>query len=90
MNRLEVRNKTISCLIVTLFIIGFIPQAVWSGQSYESYNEFTDSFDDGFDLDPIYIFYEPSNSTMDIVAESVDEVIRFRVKDVHLIPISSA
>ncbi len=72
-----------------IFVTGFIPRTVWAAQSISMNHKTIVEQNDGYELDSIYVFYEQTNSTMQVIAESVQEVVGYRVKNVHLIPINS-
>jgi hypothetical protein len=70
-------------------VIGYVPQAVWAGQMIDREKEIFPMPFEGYDLDSIYIFYDPNDETLTAVAEAVHEILTFRINTVELIPASS-
>ncbi|MHA2071740.1 MAG: hypothetical protein ACW985_08135, partial [Candidatus Thorarchaeota archaeon] len=89
MNRRLLRIQILSLAFVTLMVIGYVPQAVWAGQMIDREKEIFPMPFEGYDLDSIYIFYDPNDETLTAVAEAVHEILTFRINTVELIPASS-
>ena len=73
-------------------LLGIVPQAVWAGQVAEKEPEdriFPEPFI-GYDLGSVYIFYDPTDETMDAVGEAINEIASFRLQNVELIPVISS
>ncbi|MFW9913056.1 MAG: hypothetical protein ACFFEU_11325, partial [Candidatus Thorarchaeota archaeon] len=89
MNKRLLRIQLLSLAFVTLMLVGYIPQAVWAGQMIDREKEIFPKPFEGYDLDPIYIFYDPNDEILSAVAEAVYEILAFRLNYVELIPASS-
>jgi hypothetical protein len=89
MTKRLMRIKLLSLAFVTLMVVGYIPQAVWAGQMIDQEKELFPKPFEGYDLDPIYIFYDPNDEILTSVAEAVFEIVTFSINTVELIPASS-
>ncbi|MDF1537715.1 MAG: hypothetical protein P1Q69_02290 [Candidatus Thorarchaeota archaeon] len=84
---LKVRILTVT--FIALFVVGMIPQAVWAGEIVQQEKEIFSRPFTGYDLQDIYIFYDPSDELMTGVAEGIEEIAEFRLNGIRLLPIDS-
>lgn len=89
MNRRLLRVQILSVMFVTLMIISWVPQVVWAGEAIQQGEEIFPKPFEGYDLDDIRIFYDPTDEIMTAVADAVQEIASFRINGVHKIPITS-
>jgi len=88
-NRRLLRIRLLTSAFLTLLLLGMIPQAAWAGQQIDQEEELFPKPFTGYDLDDIYLFYDPSDDTMSAVAQGVYEIISYRINTVRKIPINS-
>jgi len=87
-------------LLVSIVAFGTIPQATWAGESLRAFKLNNPSFttttdpENAWDTegdinanDYVYIFYTPTQGNMTYVAQSVQEVLGYRLPHVFLIPV---
>ncbi|WP_371803414.1 hypothetical protein [Candidatus Lokiarchaeum ossiferum] len=82
--------QLLSVFVIATFAFSIIPQAASAAEFMEESQRKDTNPLDKYDLDWVYIFYDPNLPKMIDIAESVHEVIGFRLKNVRMIPISSA
>ena len=83
------RIQIFSISIVALILLGLIPQAVWAAESIQYNEEQIEPSFEGYDLDSIYIFYDPTNEMMEAIAKGAEEIAGFRINSITLIPVMS-
>ncbi|TFG07334.1 hypothetical protein EU538_08925, partial [Candidatus Thorarchaeota archaeon] len=83
------RVKIVSLVFMTIVLLNMVPGAVWAGQAVERSEEILPDPTKKYDLDSIYIFYDPEDELMCSIAESVHEVISFRLQNIIMIPVDS-
>ncbi|MBD3408392.1 MAG: hypothetical protein GF411_19875 [Candidatus Lokiarchaeota archaeon] len=89
MERRKLKVKLLTISIVLIMLVGIVPQAAFAGQVMEENNELFPRPFDGYNLDTIYIFYDPTDEILKSVGEGVEELLSFRLNGVKLIPIQS-
>ena len=89
MNKRLLRMQAISVLFVSMMLFAYIPQVVWAGDVANNQEEVIERPFGGYDLQNIYIFYDPSDEVMRGVAEGIEEIVSFRINSVFLIPVNS-
>ncbi|NWF95787.1 MAG: hypothetical protein HXY34_06560 [Candidatus Thorarchaeota archaeon] len=90
MRRQRSKVQILSLSLVLVFMFGIIPQGVMAGQMLpEDAPEIFPRPFPGYDLAPIYIFYDPGDEILSAVATAVHEILSYRVNGVVLIPVSS-
>ena len=72
------RIQFFSISIVALILLGIIPQAVWAAESIQYEEELIKPPFEGYDLDSIYIFYDPTNEMMKAIAQGAEEIASYR------------
>ncbi|MFX1561657.1 MAG: hypothetical protein ACFFBL_13795, partial [Promethearchaeota archaeon] len=87
MNRRLLRVQLVSAVFVTLMLVGFIPQAVWAGEMIQQDEPLFRDPLAKYEIDPVIIFYDPSNELLTTIAENVHEVLAFRLEHIRMIPI---
>ncbi|MGY5881930.1 MAG: hypothetical protein RTV31_16910, partial [Candidatus Thorarchaeota archaeon] len=85
MNRKLLRVKLVSLVIVTIMLVGFIPQAVWAGEVITQEEPLYRNPLAKYDVDAVYIFYDPNNKLLKSIAENVHEVLDFRLENIEMI-----
>ena len=85
---LKVRILTLA--FVSLFLVGMIPQAVWAGEVIQQDKEVFPRPFAGYDLQNIYVFYDPHDEMMTGVAEGIEEIVKFRLNNLILIPVDTS
>ncbi len=82
--------RFLSLVFIAIYMLGFIPQAVWAGQALpKDDNTVLPAPFEGYDLDYIYLFYDPEDEVLSAVANAVHEILTYRVNSVRMIPVSS-
>lgn len=89
MHRNLFRVQLLSVLLVLLMVIGIAPQAVWAGQVLERNEEVLSRPFMGYDLDSIYVFYDPKDEVMKAVADGIQEILSVRIINVIMVPVRS-
>lgn len=89
MEKRLLRARLLTISLVLILFVGIVPQAVWAGQVVEDNAEIFPRPFDGYNLDEIYIFYDPSDELLRTVGEGVEEILSYRLNGVKLIPIQS-
>ncbi|MFW9847179.1 MAG: hypothetical protein ACFFD6_10550, partial [Candidatus Thorarchaeota archaeon] len=89
MNRRQLRTQILSLAFVTLMVVGAIPQAANASQLLDQEEKLFPKPFEGYDLDSIYIFYDPEDDVLSAVAEAVYEVVSFRINSIEMIPVRS-
>ncbi len=90
MNRRIRKIQIISLIFIAVYMFGFVPRAVWAGQSLpkEDQSVLPRPFQ-GYDLDNIYIFYDPDDEVLSAVATAINEILTYRINSVVMIPVNS-
>ncbi len=83
------KARLISITILVIVLFGVFPQAVWAGQVLDTDRELFPAPFDGYDLDNIYVFYDPSDEALTALAQGAEELLSYWIKDVRLIPVAS-
>jgi hypothetical protein len=73
--------------IVASLIIGVIPKVTWAAETRTSFNEKSASLDTKYDLDPIYILYDPNNEAMSYIGQAVFNVSSYVLERLTLAPV---
>jgi hypothetical protein len=89
MKRRELHAKAISIFLMSIFLIGIIPQVVWAGNSIKDFEQMSSSSEIQYELDHIYIFYDADNEIMRTIAEAVFEIASFKLVKLTMVPIQS-
>ncbi|MFW9893772.1 MAG: hypothetical protein ACFFFO_16310, partial [Candidatus Thorarchaeota archaeon] len=87
MNRRLMRVQLVSAVFITIILVGFIPQAVWAGEFLQKDEPLFRDPLAKYEIDPVYIFYDPSSDLLRTIAENVHTVLAFRLEHVHLVSI---
>ncbi len=83
------RVRLLSLVFIAVVLLNTVPGAVWAGQAVERSEEILPDPTKKYDLDYIYIFYDPADELMCSIAESVHEVLSFRLQNIIMIPVDS-
>lgn len=86
MSNNRVQLRIFSVLLVFLFMTSAMAQAVWAADTLGEQDTRIRTGKTSFSLDPIYLFYDPQDAMMSMVAEGVDEVLSYYVENVEVIP----
>ena len=83
------RLQLATLVLMSLILLTAAPEAVWAGQALPREDEqiIPGPFK-GYDLEDIYIFYDPTDEIHTAVAEAVHEIVTYRVNGVHLVPLT--
>ncbi len=84
------KTKILALTIISIFLFQIVPQSVWAAEPLKNMGDPNSFSEKEKNLDWIYIFYDPQDENMKYVAESVHEVISFRLLNVKLVPLSSS
>jgi len=71
-------------------LLGLVPQAVWAGEVIQQEEELFPKPFTGYDLQNIYVFYDPSDEKLTAVAEGIEAIVSFRINSLVLVPITAA
>jgi hypothetical protein len=87
-NRRLVKIQIVSIAFVALMLLGMVPQAVMAGEVMNQEEELIPKPFTGYDLDNIYIFYDPTDEIMSAVAEGIQEIASFRISQILMVPVT--
>lgn len=87
MNQRLLKVQLLSIAFVSLMILGMFPQAVWAGQVIQEDKEVFNRPFTGYDLQNIYLFYDQQDEMMNAVAESIHEIVSYRINSILMIPV---
>ncbi|MFW9921062.1 MAG: hypothetical protein ACFFED_15785, partial [Candidatus Thorarchaeota archaeon] len=87
MKKRLLKVQIISVAFISLMVLGLIPQAVWAGNVIQEDKEVFKGPFTGYDLQNIYIFYDPQDDMMKAVAEGIHEILSFRLNSILMIPV---
>ncbi|MFW9982040.1 MAG: hypothetical protein ACFFE3_09025, partial [Candidatus Thorarchaeota archaeon] len=87
MNRRLMRVQLVSVVFITIMLVGFIPQAVWAGELLQREEPIFRDPLAKYEIDPVYIFYDPSSELLRTIAENVHQVLAFRLEYIHMKPV---
>ncbi|MHA1480315.1 MAG: hypothetical protein ACTSQZ_02680, partial [Candidatus Thorarchaeota archaeon] len=90
MNRQLLKVQLVSIAFISIMLLGLVPQAVWAGEVMQQEEELFPKPFTGYDLQNIYIFYDPSDEKLTAVAEGIEGIVSFRINSVVLVPITAA
>ncbi|MBN2229210.1 MAG: hypothetical protein JW779_06410 [Candidatus Thorarchaeota archaeon] len=89
MNRRLLRIQILSLVFISLMLISWVPQVAWAGQALQQEEELFPKPFEGYNLDSIYIFYDPTDDLLIAVADAVQEIATFRINGIKMIPVYS-
>ncbi len=90
MNWRLLRIQIVSVAFISLMLFGLVTPAVWAGEAITEEPQIIKPEFQGYDLQNIYIFYDPNDETLTNVAQGIYEIVSFRINSVHMIPILDA
>ncbi|MFW9890338.1 MAG: hypothetical protein ACFFER_19330, partial [Candidatus Thorarchaeota archaeon] len=88
MSRKLMRVRLLSLVLITMMLVGYIPQAAWAGQVLKQEEPLFRDPLAKYDIEPVYIIYDPSHELMKAIAEDVHEVLDFRLEQIRMVPIT--
>ena len=89
MNRRLLKVQFVTAVFISLMLLSLAPQAVWASQALQHDEELIPKPFEGYNLDSIYVFYDPADEMMSAVAEGVNEIVTVRINHVTMIPVTS-
>ncbi|MFX1369422.1 MAG: hypothetical protein ACFFAY_12560, partial [Promethearchaeota archaeon] len=89
MNRRLLKVRLATSVFIAIMVFGYIPQAVWAGQVLQQDEPLFRDPLETYDIDPVYIFYDPGSELLRTIAENVHEVLAFRLDNIEMRPIKS-
>ncbi len=84
------RIQIITIILISIMLFGIVPQAVIAAQNIPPEDEriIPHPFE-GYDLDLIFILYDPRDEVLTEIAQSVHDILSFRINSVIMFPINS-
>ncbi|MHA1927516.1 MAG: hypothetical protein ACTSV2_02940, partial [Candidatus Thorarchaeota archaeon] len=88
MTRRTFKLQLLTISFIMIMVLGLVPQAVFAGQVIQEETEVFQRPFNGYDLQNIYIFYDPTDTNLKTVAEGISDIVSFRINGVQTIPIT--
>ncbi|MGY5876101.1 MAG: hypothetical protein RTU30_10170 [Candidatus Thorarchaeota archaeon] len=89
MNDRLMKIRLLSVAFIAVMLIGVLPQAVWAGQMLQEREEIFPNPYKKYELDWVYIFYDPNDELMTTIGENLNEIISFKLEHVTMVPVRS-